>query len=175
MVDKLRLLTAVNLLSESPNCQNLIDEMNDMIARWEFRPLAYQGPYEVLNELVQLGVDDEAAYKRLLDLVAQKREIPREERRNLYQKNFMRAQRQRIAKAIQLQELQHGRLTPSQKKDFTKEVRGRWAAARERFLHQQGPLSYKQRHAAAHVFWEKIDANLDENIETLRRKKLERR
>ncbi len=172
MVDRQKLTAAINYLVVAPAYSRLINEMTQIIENWDEHPMAYAGELAMLTELLDVGLTNRDAFEKLLKLIEDKRKLVPQTRRTDYQKNLMRARRARIAKAVELAELtgRQGKMDASQRKQHEKEVLERWNKAKDEFIAKRGKLDWKGRNAAAGDFWEMIDRQLDQNLETARKK-----
>lgn len=175
MVRREDVVEAVNYLIHSRDCTTRINEIRDVIERWEERPMIYAGHLMVLNSLIDIGVEDRKAFEKLVDLIEERRRLIPVMRRADYQRDLMRERRARLAKAIELQELQHGKMDARTRKRFEKDITQRWSQAQQEFLKKKGRLTWAQRNAARREFWDMIDKNLEKNIQAEKAKKLQKR
>ena len=169
MVDKKKVVEAVNFLITSPNYAKLINEMTGIIERWDTHPMAYGGKLSMLNAMLDVGLENREAFERLLKLVEGKRHLLPQTKRTDYQRQLMRDRRARLAKAMELSEMTSGPMTPSQRKMREKELQTRWASARTEYIAKKGKLSWSERNDASNEFWRMIDRQLDANLATARR------
>jgi hypothetical protein len=133
--------------------------------------MAYAGELTPLNALLDVGLQSREAFEKLLKLVEQKRKLRPKQRRVDYQRDLMAQRRARIAKAIDLEELQHGEMDAKAREAFTKAIQGRWAEAKNKFIKAQGELSWEERNKKTNEFWKSVDDKLDANIAFERQKK----
>lgn len=169
MTDKLKLVSAVNYLIAAPNYAKLINEMTGIIERWDTHPMVYGGKLEMLNAVIDVGLQNREAFEKLLRLIEQKRRLVPQTKRTDYQRQLMRERRARIAKALELAELTSGRLSTGDRKAREKALIERWRQARDEFIANKGNLSWAERNTASNEFWETIDRQLDQNLREARR------
>lgn len=163
---------AVNLLIHAHDSTQRIKELEEIIEKWEERPMVYAGHLEPLNRLIDVGRQDMDAFHRLVRLVRDQRQLIPALRRMDYQRELMRERRARLAKAVQLRELRYGEMTAREKERYRKEIQQRWSEAREKFIQSKGRLSWHERNEASNEFWRRIDKNLDESIKAINDQKL---
>ena len=163
-VDRTVLKEAVNFLIASRDYVALVKEIESIRDNWEERRVYFGGDKECLNSMVQLCITDEDGYDRVLHLIAEKRKLVPEAKRNDYQREFMRQLRARVAKAIKIECMAEGRkhFTPDEKHEREKRLRKVWADRKEKFLAEHIDLSWKERNEVAKIFWEGIDIELEE-------------
>ena len=169
MVDKKKVTEAVNFLITSPNYAKLINEMTNIIERWDTHPMAYGGKLSMLNAMIDVGLENRDAFEKLLKLIEGKRKLLPQTKRTDYQRNLMRDRRARLAKAMELAETTTGPMSPAQRKQREKELQARWASARTEFIAKKGHLSWAERNNASNEFWQMIDRQLDANLVAARR------
>lgn len=172
MVRRDDIVEAVNYLIHSKDCTARINEITDVIDRWEERPMIYAGHLMQLNALIDIGVEDREAYEKILRLIAERRKLIPAMRRVDYQRELMRERRARVAKAIELQELRHGKMDTKAKRRFEKEITERWRQAQDEFIKKKGKLKWEARNEAKREFWRTIDDNLEKNIRSERAKRI---
>lgn len=168
---RLQVAEAVNFLIQAPNYGSLINELTQIIERWDTRPMVYEGRLKCLNAMIETGLQSRAAFEALLKLIEEKRKQLPQAKRVDYQRELMRERRARTAKALELHELHNGRLRGSLRTQFIGDLQKRWQAERARFISAKGELTWAERNAAANEFWEMVDRNLDANIIDARRKR----
>lgn len=163
-VDRTVLKEAVNFLIASRDYVALVKEIESIRENWEDRRVYFGGDKESLNAMVQLAITDEDGYYRVRHLIDEKRKLVPEAKRNDYQREFMRQLRARVAKAIKIECMAEGRkhFSPDEKREREQRLRRVWADRKEKFLAEQGDLSWKERNEVAKIFWEGIDIELEE-------------
>ena len=171
MVDRSKIVAAINLLIECERYAKLVNELTSILENWDRHPMAYAGKLSPLNALLDVGLESREAFEKLIKLVESKRRQLPKQRRQDYQRELMAARRSRVAKAIDLEELLHGEMDAEGKSKFGKAIHGRWAEARNKFIKSKGELTWDQRNAASQQFWNAIDEKLDANLEYERKKK----
>ena len=172
MVRREDVVDAVNFLIHSKECTARINEISEVIDRWDERPMIYTGHLTHLNALIDIGVEDREAFEKVVALINERRKLIPAMRRIDYQRDLMRERRARVAKAIELQELRHGPMDTKAKRRLEKELGERWREAQQEFLKKKGRMTWEQRNEAKREFWQTVDRNLDENIRAERAKKL---
>ena len=170
MTDKKKIVQAMNHLIAAPNYAKLINEMTQIIERWDTHPMVYGGKLEMLNALIDVGLENRDAFEKLLKLVEDKRRLVPQTKRTDYQRNLMRERRARVAKALELAELTSGRMSTADRKAREKALMDRWREARQEFIAGKGKVSWAERNAASNEFWAMIDRQLDANLQQARRK-----
>lgn len=174
MVKREDVVAAVNYLIHGKDCTVRINEINEVIERWDERPMIYAGHLMHLNSLIDIGVEDREAYRKLIELVQDRRKLIPAMRRVDYQRDLMRERRARMAKAVELQELRYGSMDKRSRRQFEKEIAERWRQAQDEALKKRGRLTWEQRNEAKREFWRSIDSTLDKNIRAERAKKLKK-
>lgn len=166
-VDRTVLKEAVNFLIASRDYVALVKEIESIRDNWEERRVYFGGDKECLNSMVQLCITDEDGYDRVCNLIAEKRKLVPEAKRNDYQRDFMRQLRARVAKAIKIECIVEGRkhFTPDEKRVREQKLKRVWADRKEQFFADQGDLSWKERNEQAKVFWEGIDIELEQMLQ----------
>jgi len=168
---KERVVAAVNYLIQAPNYARLINEMTGIIEKWDTHPMTYGGQLAHLNAMIDVGLTNRDAFEKLVKLIERKRKLIPEVKRVDYQRDFMTDKRARIAKAVELHELQKGPLpNPAARKKHGAGAWARWMKARDEFVASKGTLSWADRNAAKQEFWEVIDRNLDTSLAAERAK-----
>lgn len=170
-IDKTKVAEAVNSLIECDRYAKVANELTSILETWDRHPMAYAGRLAPLNTLLDVGLQSRDAFERLLRFVESKRRLLPKQRRIDYQRELMSKRRARVAKAIDLEELQHGPMDAAARERFVKALQGRWIEAKNKFVKSQGQLSWEERNEAARKFWAGIDAKLDANIKYEREKK----
>jgi hypothetical protein len=171
MVDKEEVVEAINLLIECERYAKFVNEMTGILESWDQHPMAYAGDLTPLNALLHIGVKNRDKFERVLKFIESKRKERPKQRRQDYQRELMAQRRARDAKAIDLEELQHGPMSAPQKKKFLKELQERWAVAKEKFIQGQGRLTWDERNKKSQEFWASVDKRLDINLAHERQKK----
>lgn len=174
MTRKEDVVSAINLLIHAKDFAARVKELEEVIDRWEERPMIYSGHLMVLNALLDVGLEDREAFNRLIRLADERRKLIPAMKRVDYQRDLMRERRARIAKAIELQELRLGAMDRIAKEKFTKDIQARWRKARDEHIKKLGKLDWKQRNDAASEFWTMIDSNLETSIRQAQESKLKK-
>lgn len=170
MTDKTKLVQALNYLIAAPNYAKLTSELTQIIERWDDHPMVYGGKLQMLNALIDVGLENRQAFEKLLQLVESKRrDLPRTKRTD-YQRQLMRERRARIAKAMELAELTGGKLATADRRARERALTERWRQARDEFIGSKGQIGWAERNAASSEFWAMIDRQLDTNLQQARRR-----
>lgn len=158
-----RVNDAVNFLIDAPTYASLINEMTRIIETWDTHPMSYGGHLACLNAMLDVGLQNRAAFERLVQLIEDKRkEMPAGKRD--YQRDLMRSRRARMAMALELHERKYGPLRGAARMSETQAIQGRWMAAKRQFLANKGVMDWKQRNEATQEFWQQVDHNLELNL-----------
>lgn len=164
-MDKARLAAALSLLINSKSFLQKVRKIEEIIADWNETPLLFGGALEPLNALVDVGLTNRAALDKLVKLAESKRRAIPEAKRVDYQRNLMREKRERLYKAVKLEELVRGTpLKGAAKTKYMNETQARWMKERAAFIAQKGDLTWKQRNDAANEFWAHVDAQLEHDL-----------
>lgn len=166
-----RVVEAVNHLIEAANYTTLINEMTRIIETWDTHPMVYGGQLTCLNAMIDVGLQNRDAFERLVKLIEEKRKLHPRVKRGDYQRDLMRDRRARMAKALELHELQFGPLRGAARMQEMQNIQGRWGKARAKFLATKGEMSWHQRNEAVQEFWASIDRNLDKNLADARKER----
>lgn len=164
-----RVLNAVNFLIEATNYAALINEMTRIIETWDTHPMVYSGKLTCLNAMLDVGVDNRAAFERLVLLIEDKRKSSPAAKRGDYQRTLMRERRARMAMAIELHERKFGPLRGAARITEIQAIQSRWMAAKRQFLATKGVMDWRERNAATQEFWEQVDRQLHLNLQNVQR------
>ena len=164
MVDRAKVVEAINLLIECDRYARIVNEMTSILESWDQHPMAYADKLSPLNILLKIGLESRDTFERILKLIEEKRKQRPKQRRQDYQRELMQQRRARIAKAIDLEELLHGTMAADAKKKFVEAIQRRWADAKAKFLSAKGELSWDQKNRFTQEFWSSVDKKLDANI-----------
>lgn len=171
-MDKEKIVEAVNFLIQSESYTRLINEMTEIIEKWDMHPMAYDGQLKCLNAMIDVGLESRDAFEKLVDLIERKRRSVPVIKRVDYQRDLMRERRARFAKALEIQELRSGKKfkTSADRKKYSDKLRKQWAEERAKFIAARGRLSWKERNVASGQFWDQLDNTLDKELRDARRK-----
>jgi hypothetical protein len=171
-MDKEKVVEAVNFLIQSDNYTRLINEMTEIIEKWDQHPMAYDGKLSCLNAMIDVGLESRDAFENLVGLIERKRRLIPVIKRVDYQRDLMRERRARFAKALELQELRSGKKFKSaaERKKATDALRKKWAKERVEFISSKGRLSWKERNVASGHYWDQLDNKLDKELRDARKK-----
>jgi hypothetical protein len=164
-MDKSRVVEGLKLLIHAKDYNKRVRQIGEIIADWDDTPMLFAGALEPLNALIDVGLVNRAALDRMLDLATNKRrEIPAAKRVD-YQRDLMRAKRERLYRAIELEELVRGsKLKGDAKKKYMHDTQAMWMSERNRFIASKGNLTWKERNAAANEYWAQVDERLDKDL-----------
>lgn len=168
-MDKTRVVEGLKLLINAKDYNHRVKQIGDIIADWENTPMLFAGALEPLNALIDVGLASRDALDRVLELAASKRrEIPAAKRVD-YQRELMRAKRERLYRAVELEELVRGsKLKGDAKKKYMHDTHATWMSERNRFIANKGNLSWKERNAAANEYWRQVDERLENDLSEAR-------
>lgn len=166
-----RVVEAVNFLIEAPNYAALINEMTRIIETWDTHPMVYGGKLTCLNAVIDVGLQNRAAFERLIKLVEDKRKLLPSVRRTDYQRDLMRERRARMSKALELHELKFGELRGAARMVEMQNIQQRWSQAKGQFIRSKGKLGWAERNEATQEFWATVDHNLDINLADARKER----
>lgn len=171
-MDREKVVEAVNYLIQSDNYTRLINEMTEIIEKWDMHPMAYDGSLKCLNALIDVGLESRDAFEKLVDLIERKRKLVPVIKRVDYQRDLMRERRARFAKALEIQELRSGKKFKSaaERKKHSDKLRKQWSEERAKYISAKGKLSWKERNVVSGKFWDHLDATLDKELREARKK-----
>lgn len=164
-MDKARIAAGLSVLVTCKEFTKRIKQIKDIATDWQDTPLLFGGPLEPLNALVDVGVTKPEALDKLIDLAtAKRRQVPVAKRVD-YQRDLMRAKRERLYKALKLEELVRGSpVSGTARQKYMLDTQKKWVAERKEFISKKGSLSWKERNEAANEFWRKVDERLDHDL-----------
>lgn len=164
-MDKQKIAAALSMLATSKQFTHRVKQIEDIIDGWQDTPLLFGGALEPFNALVDVGLHNREAFGKLIDLARSKRRALPEARRTDYQRELMREKRERLDRAVKLEELVRGsRLTGDKRLAYKKAMQERWMNERNAFIAKKGNLSWKERNEAANEFWARVDAQLNSDL-----------
>lgn len=163
-----KLTEAVNLLIASPQYAVLANEMTAIIENWDRKHVVYSGEFACLNSLVDVGVQNRAAFERLLSMVRERRQTQPHTRRIDYQREIMRERRARVAKGLLIYEAAKGKVSGEKRKQIAAALQKRWSEQRTAYLAARRGLNWQDRNSASADFWAKIDQELDTRLAAAR-------
>jgi len=170
-VSKARVEKALDLLITSDRYAKLVNEMTRMLEEWDRYPMRFERELSPLNALLDVGLESRTVFEKLIKYsLSLRRQLPKQRRQD-YQRELMSERRARVAMAIDLEELRHGKMSSEDKVKFAKAIQGRWAESRKKFLESHPNLSWAERNDKTRSFWSSVDAKLKANIEFERKKK----
>lgn len=160
-MDKQRIAAALSILIGAKHFMQRVRQLEELIENWSESPLLFGGALEPLNSLIDVGLADRVAFGKLIALAqAKRREVPAAKKVD-YQRELMREKRERVDRAIRLEELVRGApLRGEIRAWYKKDLQQRWMRERNEFIAKKGNLSWKQRNEAAGEYWAKVDAQL---------------
>lgn len=165
-MDKAKIAEGLSLLVETKAFAQRVRQINQIVDEWEQAPLVFAGTLEPLNALVDVGLTNRPALVKLITLAASKRRSVPLTKRVDYQRELMREKRERVYRAIKLEELVRGvPLRGEQRKVYMRDVQTKWMKDRNAFIAAKGDLSWKDRNEAAGEFWRQLDAQLAKDLE----------
>lgn len=164
-MDKARIAAALSMLVESKEFTKRVKQIRDIVADWQQTPLLFGGSLEPLNALIDVGVVKPEAFDKLIDLaVAKRRQVPTAKRID-YQRALMQEKRERLYKAVRLEELVRGAPVKGEaRRKYMATMQTKWMVERNAFIKSKGNLSWKQRNEAANEFWRQVDVRLEKDL-----------
>lgn len=164
-MDKQDIADAVNFLIAEDSYGKRLKQIEDIIENWDDSPRVFAGKLSALNALVDIGLDDRANLSELLALVESRRKLVPLMKKVDYQRHLMREKRDRLMKAVKLEELVRGKALATKERDAYKlNVSKRWVKEKDKFIKEKGQLSWKERNEATRQFWAGVDAQLDRDL-----------
>lgn len=164
-MDKARIAEGLTVLVTGKEFTKRVRQIKEIVADWQDTPLLFGGALEPLNALVDVGLTKPEALDRLIELaVAKRRQVPVAKRID-YQRDLMREKRERLYRALKLEELVRGSpVSGAARKKYMLDTQAKWMAERNAFIKAKGNLSWKQRNDAANEFWLLVDARLEHDL-----------
>lgn len=170
MVTKTEIAEALNYLLEMDRPGAAITQIRNAVRDWQTKPIMFAGHLEPLNALLNLGLYDAAAMDRVLAIAEDRLKDQPGERRKDYQRELMRARRQRQYLAIRLKELESGReISGEERKQYMVEVQRRWMSERNKMLKEHPTADWDERNVLIEKFWTDIERRLEANIQSIER------
>ena len=164
-MDKSRVARGLSLLVNTKEYTKRLRQLREVIDGWNDTPMLFGGELEPLNALIDVGLTSPPALERLLELAESKRKQVPEAKRVDYQRELMRGKRERLYRAVELEELVRGTpLKGAAKMKYMRETQARWMAERQAHIKSKGTLSWKERNQVANQFWESVDAQLARDL-----------
>lgn len=164
-MDKQRIAAGLTLLVTGKDFHRRIRQIREIASDWQKTPLLFGSTLEPLNALIDVAVVKPEAFERLVELAAAKRRGVPVTKRIDYQRDLMRQKRERLYKALKLEELVRGApINGDARKKYMHGVQVKWMAQRNAFVKSKGNLSWKARNAAANEFWQQLDAQLERDL-----------
>lgn len=153
------------MLVNSKEFMHRVRQLKEVIANWDRTPMLFGGKLEPLNALIDVGLLKPKALDDLIALAERKRkEVPASKRID-YQRQLMREKRERLQKAVRLEELVRGvPLRGGARTKYMHDVQVRWMNQRADYIRSQGELTWKARNEAAARFWMQVDERLEHDL-----------
>lgn len=169
-MDKTRIAAGLSLLVNAKDFTKRCRQIVGIIEDWNDTPMLFGGALEPLNSLIDVGLANREALERLFALASSKRKELPEAKRVDYQRELMREKRERLYRAVELEELMRGTpLKGAARAKYMKETQARWMAERVKFVAAKGELSWKERNEAANAYWHQVDTQLEHDLAEARR------
>jgi hypothetical protein len=175
---KAALAEAANILVVEADAKTLYTQMLGVLEVASRNiPVQLVGRPAALNPLVDLALNDEAAYSRVMDLIDRKRAdrglLPLQEMdldRKAYMREFMAVRRERLRRLVELwNELrsENDKIKGSARLDFEQLHAARWKDEKDRRedllrIKLGRRLTQPERQSISAQLWEEVDAELDE-------------
>lgn len=164
-MDKAKIAQGLSLLVNAKSFVQRVRQINEIVDGWEDTPLLFGGTLEPLNALVDVGLSNREAMTKLIDLAQSKRQQVPVAKRVDYQRHLMREKRERLYKAVELEELVRGAsLKGDARKKYMFALQAKWMHERNEFIATKGDLSWKERNEAANLFWRQLDTKLEHDL-----------
>ena len=165
-MDKAAVKAAVECLIETSRYVEQKKYVLETISNWPRRQVRFAGDDEPLNALVDLGLDSSEALTNVFALIERKRRSVPTSKKMDYQRDYMRQRRQRIMKAIRLEEIVRGKkLDDKARAAYTATIMAEWTKRREEAIKQNPNASWAERNVISGKFWESVDNQLDRDLE----------
>lgn len=164
-MDKAAVKTAVEYLIETKRYVEQKKYVLETISNWPKRQIRFAGEDAPMNALVELGLESAEALTNVFGLVERKRRTVPNSKKMDYQRDYMRQRRQRIVKAIKLEEIVRGaRMTDAERTAYSSATLAEWTKQREAVIAKHPEASWKERNQIAGQFWETVDKQLDHDL-----------
>ena len=164
-MDKAKIAEGLSLLVGTKSFAQRVRQINEIVDGWEDTPLVFAGVLEPLNSLVDVGLANREAMDKLIDLAKAKRaQVPTSKRVD-YQRALMKEKRDRLFRAIELEELVRGATIRGEaRRKYMLDIQSMWMKERNAFIAAKGELNWKQRNESAGEFWQQVDAKLASDL-----------
>lgn len=164
-MDKTAVKSAIEALIDTKRYVEQKKYVLETIANWPKRQIRFQGEDEPLNILVDLGIQSPEALTNVFGLVERKRRDAPSSKKMDYQRDYMRQRRQRIMKAVRLEEIVRGKkMDEKQRTAYSATILAQWTKQREAVIEGKPEADWKQRNVLVGEFWKRIDAQLDKDL-----------
>lgn len=164
-MDKAAVKAAVEYLIETKRYVEQKKYVLETISNWSKRQIRFAGEDAPMNALVELGLDSEEALTNVLALVERKRRTVPNSKKMDYQRDYMRQRRQRIVKALKLEEIVRGaKMTEADRAAYSAATLAEWTKRREAVIAKHPEASWKERNEIAGQFWESVDKQLEHDL-----------
>lgn len=187
-----KLLEAVNELVGAEDARQKLDAIEAVLPAARRYGAALTGELETLNALVRLAVEAPEKYKRVLDLIDDKRKeagllplrdpVPRYDKVS-YMREFMQQKRQRLRRAADIENLmrpEKDRLVGKSRIEFMDRQAAKWKEQRDRMIERARQAAGTERLSKEALdnlirqFWANVDAELDALEDLAREERLKR-
>ena len=149
-MDKAAVKVAVEYLIETKRYVEQKKYVLETISNWSKRQIRFAGEDAPMNALVDLGLDSEEALTNVLALVERKRRTVPNSKKMDYQRDYMRQRRQRIVKALKLEEIVRGtKMTEAERTAYSAATLAEWTKRREAVIAKHPEASWKERNEIA--------------------------
>lgn len=171
-MDRDKVTAAVNHLITEQHYAKRAHQIVDLVESWEDSPRVFAGDLAVLNVLVDLGVANRPALDAMFHLAEARRKNLPIARRVDYQRELMRAKRERLAFAVEIDEIKRGKpYTTEVREKLKRDTQKHWMAERNAYLKAIGPMTWKETNEATQRFWAQLDAKLRKELANLKKEK----
>lgn len=164
-MDKAAVKTAVEYLIDTKRYVEQKKYVLETIHNWPKRQIVFAGEDAPMNALVSLGLDSDEALVNVFALIERKRKTVPNSKKMDYQRDYMRQRRQRIVKAIRLEEIVRGKkMGDNERTAYSATLLADWTKRREAAIAKHPEASWKERNEIAAAFWESLDKQLDHDL-----------
>lgn len=161
---------AVRLLVGARHCTRMMAEVRAIVDKWESEPAVFAGDAAPLNVLVNVGLASRDLLHDILAMAMQERSTRPETKKLEYQRQLMQRRRERLRKAVMLEELRLGRhMTKDEAETAALNIEAGWISQRRSVLSSAKGLTNRERAEVLALFWHQIDTALNEELVSHRR------
>lgn len=165
-MDKADIRKAVESLIKTNRYIEQKKYIEETVTMWSKRQIRFVGDDEVLNALVDLGLESQQALDNVFALIERKRRAIPTAKKVDYQRDYMRQRRKRVMLATKLEQIVTGKkFTAEERTEFAAKLVADWTKQRETELAKFPTADWKERNEIVGQFWETIDRRLETEYE----------